>query len=162
MHEQKLFADYLRKCFVSVDGLWFMKIEEDTDFEKALEVDIAVWKVLPKIEARTIKELLALGHGIVALHAALDFKLRAECYSHSLSPVHEGAFTLNVHDCPWVKHIKKANRGHFLDRISASICPAEYGAFTAEFGKNITIDHQRGNCAQHGRCSFFYQTKKHP
>ena len=34
MHDQKLVADYLRKCFVSVDGLWFMKVEEDADFEK--------------------------------------------------------------------------------------------------------------------------------
>ena len=37
MYDQKLIADYLRKCFVSVDGLWFMKVEEDADFEKALE-----------------------------------------------------------------------------------------------------------------------------
>ena len=90
-----------------------MKIEEDADFEKALEIDMAVWNVLPKIEARTIQELLSLGHGIEALHKALDFKLRAELYSHTVSPVREDAFTLDVHDCPWVKHIKKAGRGHF-------------------------------------------------
>lgn len=159
MYEQKLFADYLRKCFVSVDGLWFIKIEEDADFEKALEIDTAVWSVLPKIEARTIKELLSLGHGIEALHTALDFKLSAELYSHTLSPVREDAFTLDVHDCPWVKHIKKAGRVRFLDRISSSICPAEYEAFSAEFGKNISIDHRRGDCTHHGRCCFVYQVK---
>jgi hypothetical protein len=161
VEDQKLFADYLRKCFVSVDGLWFMKIEEDADFEKALKIDAAVWSVLPKIEARTIKELLSLGHGIEALHAALDFKLRAELYSHSLSRVSEDGFTLEVHDCPWVKHIKKANRSHFLERISESICPTEYGTLTAEFGKNIAIDHQRGDCTQHGRCRFSFHEKKH-
>ncbi|MBN2107264.1 MAG: hypothetical protein JW832_07530 [Deltaproteobacteria bacterium] len=160
MYDQKLFADYLRKCFVSVDGLWFMKIEEDADFEKALDIDIAVWKVLPKIEARTIKELLSLGHGIEALHAALDFKLGAELYTAALSPVHEAGFTLKVHDCPWVKHIKKAGRAHFIEKISASICPAEYGAFTAEFGKTITIDHQRGDCAKQGTCRFVFSNKK--
>jgi hypothetical protein len=159
--DQKLFADYLRKCFVSVDGLWFMKIEEDADFEKALEIDLAVWKVLPKIEARTIQELLSLGHGIEALHAALDFKLSAELYTAALSAVHEAGFTLNVHDCPWVKHIKKAGRAHFIEKISASICPAEYGAFTAEFGTTITIDHRRGDCAQHGSCSFAFHQKHH-
>jgi len=159
VQDHKLVADYLRKCFVSVDGLWFMKIEEDGDFEKALEIDIAVWKVLPKIEARTIKELLSLGHGLEALHTALDFKLQAELYSHSLSPVHEDAFTLDVNDCPWVKHIKKAGRAHFIERIAASICPAEYGVFTAEFGKSISIDHQHGDCARHGRCRFAFHAK---
>jgi len=161
VYDQKLFSDYLRKCFVSVDGLWFMKIEEDADFEKALEIDIAVWKVLPKIEARTIQGLLSLGHGIEALHAGLDFKLSAELYSHALSPVREDAFTLDVHDCPWVKHIKKAGRAHFIERIAASICPAEYGGFTAEFGKSISIEHQHGDCAKHGKCRFVFQMKKH-
>lgn len=161
MYDQKLFSDYLRKCFVSVDGLWFMKIEEDADFKKALEIDIAVWKVLPKIEARTIQELLSLGRGIEALHAGLGFKLAAELYSHALSPVREDVFTLDVHDCPWVKHIKKAGRAHFIERIAASICPAEYGAFTAEFGKSISIEHQHGDCAQHGRCRFVFHAKKH-
>lgn len=161
MYDHKLFADYLRKCFVSVDGLWFMKIEEDADFEKALEIDIEVWKVLPKIEARTIKELLSLGRGIEALHTALDFKLGAELYTATLSPAHEAGFTLNVQECPWVKHIKKANRVHCIEKISASICPAEYGAFTAEFGKDITIDHQRGDCAKHGRCCFSFHHEHH-
>lgn len=161
MDDQKLVADYLRKCFVSVDGLWFMKIEEDADFEKALEIDRAVWKILPKIEARTIRELLSLGHGIEALHAALEFKLKAELYTATLSPVHDAGFTLEVHDCPWVKHIKKANRGHFLERISSSICPAEYSAFTAEFGKTIAIDHQRADCAHGGHCRFVFHHKTH-
>lgn len=161
VHDEKLFADYLRKCFVSVDGLWFMKIEEAAGFDKALEIDMAVWKVLPKIEARTIKELLLLGHGMEALHKALGFKLKAELYSHTLSPVREDGFTLDVQDCPWVKHIKKAGRGHVLERISSVICPAEYGAFTAEFGKTISIDHQRGDCAHGGHCRFVFHHKKH-
>jgi hypothetical protein len=156
MSEQKLFADYLRKCFVSVDGLWFMKIEEDADFEKALELDIAVWKVLPKIEARTIQELLGLGKGLQALKQALAFKLRAEQYSFEMSALTDQDCTLAVHDCPWVKHIKRANRLHFLERISDSICPMEYRTFTDEFGRGISIDHHRETCTSQGCCRFVF------
>ena len=157
MNDQKLFADYLRKCFVSVDGLWFMKIEEDADFEKALALDIAVWKVLPKIEARTIQEILNLGQGIEALRQALDFKLSAELYRFDLSPVSRNSFILEVHGCPWVHHIKKANRQHFLERISTTICPTEYRTFTDEFGKHLTIDHLRDRCMSDGCCRFLFQ-----
>ncbi len=94
----------MRKCFVSVDGLWFMKVEEDTDFEKALELDIEVWKVLPKIEARTIQDLLDTGKGIKALQQALAFKLSAEDSRFELSPLGPGGFTLEVRDCSWVAH----------------------------------------------------------
>jgi hypothetical protein len=157
VNDQKLFADYLRKCFVSVDGLWFMKVEEDADFEKALALDIAVWKVIPKIEARAIQELLNLGKGIEALRQALDFKLSAELYRFDLTQISLDSFVLEVHGCPWVEQIKKANRQHFLERISDTICPAEYRTFTDEFGKDLKIEHLRDKCLSDGCCRFLFQ-----
>lgn len=134
-----------------------MKIEEDADFEKALELDIAVWQVLPKIQARAIQELLELGKGIDALQQALEFKLSAELYRFDLSPVTRQSFILEVHGCPWVQHIKKANRHHFLERISESICPKEYRIFADEFGKHLAIEHLRDRCITDGCCRLFFQ-----
>jgi len=160
MHDQKLIADYLRKCFVSVDGLWFMKAEEDADFEKALALDIAVWKVLPKIEARTIQGLLKLGNGIEALRRALEFKLSAEDSRFKLSPLSPDGLTLEVHDCSWVAHIRKANREQFLERISESICLVEYRTFANEFGRDITVEHDRGRCRADGCCGFHFHESR--
>lgn len=160
MHDHKLIADYFRKCFVSVDGLWFMKVEQDADFEKALALDIAVWEVLPKIEARTIQGLLETGTGIQALHGALEFKLSAEQYGFDLSPCSSGGFTLVVHDCPWVRHITKAGRRDFLARISESICGLEYRTFAREFGEEISAEHERERCAAEGCCSFCFRTDR--
>jgi hypothetical protein len=159
MPDQKLIADYLRKCFVSVDGLWFMKVEEDADFEKALELDIAVWEVLPKIEARTIQDLLGIGKGIEALRQALEFKLSAENFRFELSSPGPDGFTLEVHDCSWVAHIKKANREQFLERIAESICPLEFGRFASEFGSDIFIVHDRDRC-RGGCCSFRFHESR--
>jgi hypothetical protein len=157
MHNQKLIADYLRKCFVSVDGLWFMKVEQGSDFEKALELDIEVWKVLPKIEARTIQELLCLGNGMDALRQALEFKLSAEDSRFELSPLGQDGFTLEVRDCSWVAYIKKANREQFLERISESICSLEFGNFALEFGSDISVEHDRSSCRSKGGCRFHFQ-----
>ena len=159
MHDQKLIADYLRKCFVSVDGLWFMKVEEDADFEKALALDIQVWKVLPKIEARTIQELLKLGSGMEALRQALEFKLSAEDSRFKLSPLSPDGLTLEVHDCSWVAHIRKANREKFLERISESICSLEYCTFAGDFGADITVAHDRDRCRE-GCCSFRFHESR--
>ena len=159
MPDQKLIADYLRKCFVSVDGLWFMKVEEDADFEKALELDIAVWEVLPKIEARTIQDLLGIGSGIQALRQALEFKLSAENFRFELSSLGPDGFTLEVRDCSWVAHIKKANREQFLERISEAICPLEFGRFASEFGSAIFIVHDRDRC-RGGCCSFRFHESR--
>ncbi len=156
MYNQKLIADYLRKCFISIDGLWFMKAEEDADFEKALELDVEVWKVLPKIEARTIQELLGLGKGMDALWQALEFKLSAEDSRFKLSPLGHNGFTLEVRDCSWVAHIRKANREQFLERISESICSLEFGTFALEFGSDISVEHDRSSCRSKAGCRFYF------
>jgi len=160
MHDHKLIADYFRKCFVSADGLWFMAVEKDADFEKALALDAAVWEVLPKIEARTIRGLIEAGDGVEALHKALAFKLEAEQYEFDLSPCSPEGFTLAVRECPWVRHIKKAGRDRYLDRISEVICSREYGFFAREFSPDITVEHARMYCAVDGCCRFRFQAAR--
>ncbi|NLE90228.1 MAG: hypothetical protein GX602_04765, partial [Dehalococcoidales bacterium] len=48
-------SQYLQRSYEAVDGLWFMKVEEKLGFDTALEIDGEVWKVLPKIQARMLK-----------------------------------------------------------------------------------------------------------
>ena len=155
--EQKFFAEYLRKCFFSVDGLWFLKIEDDADFEKALELDLDVWRVMPKIQARTIRDLLQLGTGLAALRQALAFKHSAEAYRFEASPITQQRFSIDMHACPWVAHIKKAGRMHILERIAQQICPMEHRIFTDEFGTHIEIEHHQERCVADGCCRFVFR-----
>ncbi len=115
-----------------------------------------MWVVLPKIEARTIQDLLDIGKGIKALRQALEFKLSAEDSRFELSPLGPDGFTLEVRDCSWVAHIKKANREQFLGRISESICSLEFGKFALEFGSDIIVEHDRGSCCPEGGCRFHF------
>ncbi len=55
----KEIMQYLYQCYVKVDGLWFLKVEEQFGFDKALEIDAEVWKVVPKIQARFLKSKLS-------------------------------------------------------------------------------------------------------
>ena len=150
-------AEYFRKCFLSVDGLWFVKLEDVSSFEKALELDIAVWKVLPKIEARTIKQLLSLGDGIESLKKAFDFKLTAEEYGYLIKSSSKKSFQIHVHDCPWVNHISKAGRKHLIDKIADAICPVEYETFAREFGPAIGFKHDQKGCHKQHHCIFTFR-----
>jgi len=151
-----LVAEYFKKCFLSVDGLWFVKLEEAFSFDKALEIDVAVWKVLPKIEARTVKQLLMLGNGIENLRSAFDFKLAAEDYAYTLMPLPNGGFQIHVQDCPWVNHITKAGREHLIDRIADAVCPVEYETFAREFGSGIIFRHIHKGCRGEHPCVFAF------
>lgn len=155
-YDDKLVAEFFRKCFLSVDGLWFVKVEEAFSFDTALDIDVAVWRVLPKIEARTIKRLLSLDDDFESLRAAFDFKLAAEEYRYSITPIEAGRFEIQVLDCPWVNHITKAGRAHVLDRIADAVCPVEYEMFAKEFCNGIQVRHKRTDCHTQHHCVFCF------
>jgi len=155
--DERLVAEFFRKSFLSVDGLWFLKVEEAFSFDTALDIDVAVWRVLPKIEARTIQRLLSLGNGIESLRTAFDFKLTAEEYQYSMTPVESGGFTIFVRNCPWVNHITRAGREHLLQRIADAVCPVEYEIFAREFDPGIEFQHKRKACHGQHECVFVFQ-----
>ena len=53
------------------DGLWFSGVEERYGTDKALEIDVNMWDVSSRLEAKRIKEILAIPD-----NAGLDAVLR--------------------------------------------------------------------------------------
>ena len=68
-------AEYYHRCYKAVDGLWFVKAEDKYSFEDALDIDLEVWKVMPKIQARFIKKKLGKDSGLDDLMDCLTQKL---------------------------------------------------------------------------------------
>ena len=56
--------DYLYRSYTRADGLWFVLTEEKYGFDAALALNEAVWKVLPKIQARLLQEHLNLARDL--------------------------------------------------------------------------------------------------
>ncbi len=58
----------------AVDGLYYLGIEEKFGTKAATEIDQKVWKIMGKIEARKLKELLAIkGDDIPSMMKALQY-----------------------------------------------------------------------------------------
>jgi hypothetical protein len=131
-------ADFFRRCYMAVDGLWCMKVEERYGFETALEVDNAVWQVFPKIQARKLKELTKLGNGIEALRECFTTKLSLEGYSYEVESVdNRGGFQITIDRCPGHDAMIDSGREKLSPRVGSAICPTEYSVWASEFGDDI-------------------------
>ncbi|HNU39958.1 MAG TPA: DUF6125 family protein, partial [Methanothrix sp.] len=80
--EQK--TEYFRRSYTAVDGLWFMKVEESLGFEQALQIDEAVWRILPKIQARALKAMMNLPAGLAGLEQVLSARLALEGFEFDI------------------------------------------------------------------------------
>ncbi len=106
--DPQILSEYFKKCYIAVDGLWFMMLEKTDSFDKALEVDGRVWEILPKIQARKIKELLKLETATKEdLISALKFKLEAEDFVSELLRK-DSQINIIIKKYPWLILLKKS------------------------------------------------------
>ncbi|MCD6384472.1 L-2-amino-thiazoline-4-carboxylic acid hydrolase [Candidatus Sumerlaeota bacterium] len=134
----KQIAEFFHRSYTSVDGLWFMKVEEKYGFDVALDIDNEVWRVMPKIQARKLKSFANLDKGMEALFECLTTKLALEgfVFKTEKMPADNG-FRIIISDCPWHNLLIKAKREAVSEQIGTLICQTEYEVWASEFGDDI-------------------------
>lgn len=149
--EQKIISEYFKRSYFALDGLWFMMIEKEFSFEKAMEIDEKVWSILPKIQARKVKELLGIeGVGLADFLQAVKVKFEAEGYDYEVRQSDSEHVQIVIHGCPWYDILKKAEREHLAPRIADSICSLEFQVWLKEFGEQLSFSMEYRCCT--GKC----------
>jgi hypothetical protein len=145
-------ADFLRRSYFVVDGLWFVKLEERHGFEEAMALDEGVWDVMSKIQARKARALLGIeGNSVEDLARAFQLKLAGEGHDYEIevSP-REAALTVRV--CPWHEILKSSGRTQIAETIADRICKREFGGWAKEFGPGIEVAFEGRLCVESDRC----------
>ena len=156
-------TEYFRRSYRAVDGLWFMMIEERRGFEEALKLDEAVWRVLPKIQARAIKSMLKLDCGLDGLKEAIAVRLALEEFDCQLKRA-EGGIIVEIRRCPWHDIMVRSGREELSEKVSEVICQAENQVWALEFspkgadgeGTEIRFERQERICQGSSRCRLWF------
>jgi len=158
--EQKIVSEYFKRSYFAVDGLWFMMIEEEFSFDKALEIDENVWRILPKIQARKVKELLGLeGVGLADFLRAIEVKLEAEEYDYETKEQGTKHVQIVIRECPWYTILRNANREHLAHRIADAICSLEFRVWLKEFGEQLDFEVESRLCTGDPVCLLNFRAK---
>lgn len=152
---QKQKTEFFHRCFTAVDGLWFMKVEEAYGFDTALDIDDAVWRIMPKIQARMFKDFFKQGTGIKALYECFTTKHQLEGFVFDADMYADGSgFTMTVRQCPWHDIMIKSGREHLSGAVGNRICNTENSVWAMEFGDNIEGALEEQICSGSDVCRF--------
>lgn len=143
-------AEYFRKSYTAVDGLWFMKVEERYGFEAALQMDEEVWRVLPKIQARMLRAMVGLDKGMEGLYQATMTRLSLEGFEFESEKGKDG-FEVHISRCPWHDLLVKSGRESLSERVGDLICGLENAVWASEFG-DIIFKRDARICKGEGKC----------
>ena len=158
--EQKIISEYFKRSYFALDGLWFVMIEEQFSFDKALEIDENVWRILPKIQARKVKELLDLeGIGLADFLRAIKVKLEAEEYDYETKERGTEHAQIVIRECPWYAILKKANREHLARWIADAICSLEFRVWLREFGEQLDFGIESRLCTGDPVCLLNFRAR---
>lgn len=146
-------ADFLRRSYFAVDGLWFVKTEERRGFEEAMDLDVAVWDVMAKIQARKARALLGIeGDSLEELARAFQLKLTAEGYDFDVE-YSDGEVRLTMLLCPWYEILRSSGRTHISEQITNRICSMEFAGWAREFSPDIRFQMRRRLCMPSDNCT---------
>lgn len=154
----KQIADFYHRSYTTVDGLWFMKVEEKHGFDTALEIDDEVWKVVPKMQARMLKSMGAKGDGMEALFECLETKLTLDGFKfNSERTIDNGGFRLIIERCPWHDLMVRSGREHISGQVGNVICNTEYSVWASQFSADIRFELQRQLCKGFETCEMQFR-----
>jgi len=157
--DDKQTIDYLHRSYSVVDGLWFMKVEEKSGFEEALNIDKEVWKVLPKIQARMLKSIGNAENGLQGLLDCLKIKMTLDGFQFKVErDKNQSGFRIISERCPWLDLLIKSKRQHLSNKVGSSICNAEYSVWASEFGPDISFDLRSQICAGSQFCTLHFKS----
>lgn len=152
----RMLVEYLRRAYHAVDGLWFVKVEEEHGFEEALELDRRVWEVLAKVQARKARELTqSSGCAAGALARCFGLKLTADGHDFEVE-TSPAAVTFRIAGCPWLALLRKSGRTDLAQRVAEAICLTEGRVWCAEFGGEWEFEMPRMACAGAAACEMRY------
>jgi predicted ArsR family transcriptional regulator len=149
----KQIADFWHRSYATVDGLWFMKVEEKYGFDSAVDVDDEVWQVLPKIQARVLKSIGGMEYGMNALFECLITKFDLEGFSFQAERTSTGdGFKIVIAKCPWHDVMIKSGREALSDKVNPRICSTELSVWASEFGDDIRFELEEQICKGSTSC----------
>jgi len=113
-----------------VDGLWFIAVEKDSDYDKALDLDIDVWKNYVHVMIKRVKKYFNVSStGLAAVKDLLEYDPWLEF--EVLEETHE-RLSVQVTRCPGLEAMEKMGREMltcdpveiiYLTELSESIDP---------------------------------------
>jgi hypothetical protein len=154
---EKQIAEYFKRSYTAVDGLWFMKVEEIYGFDTALDIDDEVWKVMPKIQARKLKAMGDSLDGLNGLRQCLTTKLTLDGFVFEAEQSNKDrSLKITLSECPWHNVMIKSGREHLSGQVGTRICTTEYQVWAAEFGDDIKFELGDQICEGHTCCVLIF------
>ena len=155
--EDKLF--YFERNFFTLDGLWAIETEKETNWETALKIDVAVWKKLLKIIIRRIKKYLKIETSTLTdLVEILTFRWSIEGWEYNTVKNEKNEALIEIHGCPYKSTMdRNPDRHDKIPLICRNMCIPFYKEVAHDFNSKISLERNKSMGLGNDFCDFHFK-----
>ncbi|MEJ2293305.1 MAG: DUF6125 family protein [Candidatus Lokiarchaeota archaeon] len=159
--KDKLFL--LERSFFTLDGLWMIKLEKTSNWEKAIKIDSQVWEVLLKVIIRRLRKYLNLHYNSIEnLIRILTFRWSAEGWKFDLLPQIDG-YRIEIRNCPYKSAMdRNPDRQERIPLICRDMCIPFYKEIVHTYNPLISLRREDFMGLGDRVCSFLFSYRKTP
>ncbi|MFX1494004.1 MAG: DUF6125 family protein [Promethearchaeota archaeon] len=135
----KLF--FFERNFFTLDGLWMVETERETNWETALNIDLIVWKKLLKIIFLRLKKYLNIKtDNLKDFIKILTFRWAVEGWNYELINIDQNSIEVRIKNCPYYAAMdRNPDRHEKIPLICKDVCIPLYESIISEFNNKIEI-----------------------
>ena len=139
---------WLREAYFAVDGVWFLTLEERLGLERAVEIDVEVWRGVAEVLAKRVKRRYGVDGSLASIVESTKVFFEVEGWGVELRP-EEGLVA--VERCPWYDYLNRVGRGWVIDKVCPRVCEAMFSSWARAMSleATATIDFSPPRCRVH-------------
>ncbi|MFX1585152.1 MAG: DUF6125 family protein [Promethearchaeota archaeon] len=152
---------FFERNFFTLDGLWMVETERETNWETALNIDLVVWKELLKIIFLRLKKYLNIkGENLIDFIKILTFRWSIEGWNYELAIRDQDTIEVNIKNCPYYAAMdRNPDRHDKIPLICKDVCIPLYESITNKFNNKIEIKRSRYKGLGDIKCNFIFSQK---
>ncbi len=101
----------IRSALTTIDGLWFLEVEEKFGFKDAFDIDLNVWKRYGPIIINRIRKALSIQNDdLESFLKVLDVLCKIDGTEFEIKEKRSDLVRLEVHFCPWWENLRRSKR----------------------------------------------------
>ncbi len=157
--DDKLF--YFKRNFFTMDGLWIIEVENETDWPKALKIDIIVWQRLYKIIFRRLKRHLEIERNrLKDVVEILSFCWSCEGYKYEVVKNENKEAIMHITECPYEAAMQRnPDRHEKIEDICKKMCIPFYEPALEAFNPKIQLERKKFLGTGDKYCGFYFKQK---
>jgi predicted hydrocarbon binding protein len=152
--DDKLF--YFERNFKTLDGLWIIELENESDFQTSVEIDTVVWQRLYQIIFRRVKRYLEINsNDLEALIELISFIWSCEGYKYELDYLNKNEAEMRIIQCPYEEAMRRnPERIDKIETICKDMCIPFYEPALHDFNRNIELKRSKFLGTGDNKCDF--------